>query len=117
MEGLLYGRQVVQTALQHRLRKIQLLLVYDDRSTGTGREAVAGIVATAQERSVPVQWSTRVELDRLCPGRPHQNVVLRTEARPLARIETLPAPQPASLWLALHQTLDPQVPVCLLTAA
>lgn len=78
---------------------------------------VDDILRLGQSRAVPVQFATRVELDRLTDGRPHQNVVLAVSpfAPPvISAPPALSAPPTASttarpgLWIALAGLLDPQ---------
>lgn len=72
----LYGHQPVHVALRRGGRRIRQLLFYDNGKTSQKSQE---ILAAARHRSVPIQYSTKSQLDALCQQRPHQNVALQVD--------------------------------------
>lgn len=66
----LYGYQCVRAALRARSRRIRQLLFYDNEKPPSPK--VHEILHLARDASIPLQYSTKNQLDALCHQRPHQ---------------------------------------------
>lgn len=68
----LYGVQPVLGALRFRSRRIKQLLFYDNGVNLKNNPRLVQILELARQSSLPVQHTTRQQLDGLCQQRPHQ---------------------------------------------
>lgn len=68
----LYGTQPVLTALRQRSRRITQLLLYDTERRHQTNPHLGQILALARQYVLPIQHTTRLQLDGLCHQRPHQ---------------------------------------------
>lgn len=109
-----YGQHCVRNALQGSLRtRVSALLVYNkdnSKSMSDSQKRINEIMALAQSKSIPIQYCTRQQLDRLSDNRPHQNVMLRASELRTRRIDCLPRLKPINNALLLPDIDDPQVP-------
>ena len=70
MKEIIFGLDCVQAALSVNRRQIYKLLIYQNDSVINLKSK--GILEAAIKRKVPVQFTTRKELDNLLENRPHQ---------------------------------------------
>ncbi|MCL6451612.1 MAG: hypothetical protein K6T75_10005, partial [Acetobacteraceae bacterium] len=75
------GRNPVLEVLKAGRRVERVVL-----ARGARGPAVDALLRLASSRGVPVEWVDARELDRLCPGRPHQGVAARAEALPYVEL-------------------------------
>lgn len=77
----LYGIQPVLAAMNAGKRRMMQLLVYDHKSSPlTQSDGWKQIIQKSEARHLPIQYATRMHLDRLCgAGNRHQNVALMTK--------------------------------------
>lgn len=74
MKEIIFGFDCVKAALNSNRRQLYKLLLY--QSTQQNQAKSTEILEMAQKRKVPIQYTTRKELDILLMDRPHQ-VLLR----------------------------------------
>lgn len=97
----LYGLHPVRLAIEGGRRKMRQLLAYDNYKN----PEVKALIEYATERGVPVQYTTKYELNRMVPDCTHQNVILQCE--PLQLGETNNLPLNDRLILGLEGITDP----------
>lgn len=81
----LYGLHPVRMAIEGGRRKMRQLLVYDNFKS----EELKKLMDYAKDKDVPVQLTTKYELNRIVPDSTHQNVVLQCEPINLPETENL----------------------------
>lgn len=65
----IFGADCVRLALTNSRRKIYRLLVYRNSKVNQND---SDITIIARDRQIPVQYTSKVELDNLLENRPHQ---------------------------------------------
>lgn len=103
----LYGYQPVRAALTCAIRNMHQILIYE--SAGASNSPNTELVSLAKTKGIRIQYATRIQLDQLSQGRPHQNIILQTEPLSIGGITFAPrAPQKGTLTVMLDDVVDPQ---------
>lgn len=72
MKEIIFGFDCVKAALSSNRRQLYKLLLYQNTTHQKIESKSIEILEMAQKRKVPIQYTTRKELDTLLLDRPHQ---------------------------------------------
>ncbi|XP_060064579.1 rRNA methyltransferase 1, mitochondrial-like [Ylistrum balloti] len=104
---ILFGYHPVSIALSHRRRHCHKLFVQRGRRLSPDVD----ILGLAKEAKIPVEEVSRIHLDQLCLGRPHQGICM--DADPLDIHNLSPDDtraailDPPPIWLLPYEIVDP----------
>lgn len=98
----LYGLHPVRLAIEGGKRKLKQLLVYDNHRNVDLKK----LIEIASAHGLPVQYTTKYELNRLLPDATHQNAVLQSEPIRLEESQSITALR-EPLVLGLEGVRDP----------
>jgi 23S rRNA (guanosine2251-2'-O)-methyltransferase len=99
---LVYGIQPAREAIRVHGDRVQRVFI--EQQGGPKLDALARF---AEGRGIPVEFSSRAELDRRTAGGRHQGVIVSAPDLVLAPLESVPT-GPGSLTVALDGVMDPQ---------